>query len=180
MTGPAGPQAQTTCPPHCSCLPPGQPLRPSLAPCGFGCVCSHSPPSRPGLAAQASRLQCVLGSQAPGLRGSRHPEAWTQENPGPTPHLSHAGRLLPGPWAQHPCHLCSEQTYKHYTRGRCCPGIWRLNLEETGPPLWGPGSAGTFQERGVPRSPGTASARSGLPRPALRPAQRFWALVCGS
>lgn len=93
-------------PPHCSCLPQGQgPAGPSSGPSVAFAVSVITPVlSRLGLAAWVPLRQWVLGTWAPGLRGGRYTEAWTQENPclspRPTPCLRQAGSLLPGHWAR--------------------------------------------------------------------------------
>lgn len=158
------------------------PRGPVLAPCGFGCVCSHSPLSRRGLSpAESSR------DSAPGLRGSLDTGEPGPCSP-PFPLRTAAAQTRP----QHPCRLeprpgwgeCSEQRYRHYTRGRSCHRIWHLSLEETkGPwPPLGSCCAGTFQEPGAPQSPRTAPARPGLPRPPFPPCLALRGLdsqVCG-
>lgn len=71
--------------------------------CGFGCICSHSPPARLGPAAWVPLSQWTLVTWALGLREGGYTEAWTQENlvlaQALPSHLPQAGSLLLGPWA---------------------------------------------------------------------------------
>lgn len=145
-------------------------------------VCSHSSLPRLGLAASGSLQHWVLETWAPGLRGGRYTEAWTQENPSLSPGPTHsspspqAGSLLPGLGLQHPHRPeprpgwgeCSRAKAQTLHEGQAWPGPRALACESGGD--W-KASACPF---GTPwlcmhtprvRSPLEASALLSVPRP---------------